>query len=63
MLCIPTAINIMVIMPMVLDKAKESTFMRMAINIKEILKIIKSMELESLPIKIKGSIMVCFVII
>lgn len=48
----------MVNMLMVLDKAKENTYLTTAINMMVILKIIKNMESVNLPIKIKDNIMV-----
>lgn len=51
-------INTMVNMLMVLDKAKESTYLTTVINMKVILKIIKNMELVNLLTKIKDNIMV-----
>lgn len=51
-------INTMVNMLMVLDKAKENTYLTTAINMMVILKIIKNMESVNLPTKIKDNIMV-----
>ena len=61
MLYIQMANNIMDSIIMASGRVKANMYMLMEINIKVILRIIKSMELVNLHIKIKGNIMVYFV--